>query len=182
MRKKKIDDIDLDSVDLSKHTKVIPSGTKLYRIVLKGIDPLKPTGKENRFASEPPGYTFEKYQAALQDDIAIITGTGSTSLCTTVRTARLEIGSDWVNRETYKITLISDIEIVDMDSICEAERIYERHTGERTGIWHEFYGKKIKGLRYRSSKNPDDYNIVIFPDWFKEFHNIVKVEKINTNI
>ncbi len=182
MKDKKIDDIDLDSIGLNKHKAVVLSGTKLYRIVLKGTNPLKPTGKANRFASEPPGYTFEKYQAALQNGTAIITGTGSTSLCTTVRTARLEIGSDWINRETYMITLKSNIEIVDMDSICKAEGISKPYISDRTKIWHKFYGKKIKGLRYRSSKNPNDCNIVIFPDWFKEFNNIVKVENITNNI
>ena len=182
MGNKKIDDINLDNIDLNKHKVVIFSGTKLYRITLKGLDPLRPTGKANRFASEPPGYTFEKYQTALQNGTAIIAGTGSNCLCTTVHTARLEIGPDQTNRETYMITLESDIEIVDMDSICEAEGISEPHTGERTEIWHKFYGKKIKGLRYRSSKNPNDYNIVIFPDWFEEFNSIVKIENITNNI
>lgn len=178
MSNKKVADIYLDAIDLDKHKITIPAGTKLYRIVSKGADPLKPTGKAARFAKEPAGYIFEKYQAALENGKAISIGTGASYFCESLPTAILEVGGNIENEDVYIVTLKSDIEIIDMDSICKSEGVTKPYiTEERSEIWHKFYGKKVNGLRYESSKSPSDYNIVIFPDWFKEFKNIVVVEK-----
>ncbi len=174
---KKIDDINIDNIELDKHKIVIPSGTALYRAVPIGTDPLRPTGKASRFAKEPPSYTFEKYQAALENGTAILVGTGANYYCETISTAVMEVGGVLKDKEIYKITLKSNIEVVDMDSICKSEGVSKPHTGDRTEIWHKFYGKKVNGLRYESSKNLDDYNLVIFPDWCKNFRDIVEVEK-----
>lgn len=182
MSSKKVDEINLDTIDLDKHKITIPAGTKLYRICRKGANPLKPTGKASRFAKEPPSYTFEKYQAALENGKAISIGTGANYFCVSLPTAIQEVGGDTKDKEVYMITLKLDIEIIDMNSICKAEGISKPYiTEERAGIWHKFYGKKVNGLRYESSKNPADYNVVIFPDWFKEFKNIVVVEKCERN-
>lgn len=162
---------------MNKHKIIIPAGTKLYRIVLKGTDPLKPTGKASRFAKEPPGYTIEKYQEAFEKGMSIPVGTGANCYCESLPTAILEVGGKVKNQDIYMITLKSDIEVVDMDSICRAEGISKPITKERNEIWHRFYGKKVRGLRFKSSKNPNDYNIIIFPDWFREFKDIVEVEK-----
>lgn len=177
MNKKMIDDIGINKINLDKHKIKIPSGIELYRIVPKGADPLKPTGKASRFAKEPPGYTFKKYQAALENGTAIHVGTGATCYCEAIPTAILEVNNKLEDKDIWKITLKSDIELIDMDSICKAEGVSKPYAAERTEIWHNFYGKKVNGLRYESSKNPTDYNIVIFPDWFKKIKEVVDVEK-----
>jgi hypothetical protein len=178
MNHKNIDDIDIDEVDLNKHKIKLPSGTVLYRIVLKGADPLKPTGKASRFAKEPPGYNFEEYQAALENGTAIHVGTGSTCFCESIPTAISEVNHKLDDKDIWKITLKSSIELIDMDSICKELGVSKPYTAERTEIWHKFYGKEVNGLRYESSKNPTDYNIVIFPDWFRGFRDIVVSEKL----
>jgi len=180
MKKKTIDDINIDTIDLSKHLVTVHCGTKLYRIVHKGTDPLIPTGRESRFASQPPQYSPEVYKKALGMGTAISVGTGTSCFCESLATAKLEVGGHLQDKQAYEIILKSDITIVDMDSICRAEGINKPYiTEERTEICHKFYGKKVKGLRYESSKNTKEYNIVIFPDWFPEFKSIVEVKKIN---
>jgi len=75
--------------------------------------------------------------------------------------------------------LLSDIEVINIDSICMSEGIIEPYINEERGeFWHKFYGKKVKGLKHKSAKNPNDYNLVIFQDLFPDFKNIVKKEKI----
>lgn len=178
MNSKEVDEINLDAIDLNKHKIIVPAGTMLYRIIPTGADPLKPTGKTSRFAKQPPGYIFERYQAALENGRAILVGTGANYFCESLPTAIQEVGGDVEGKDVYMITLKSSIEIIDMDSICKAEGISKPYISEeRSEIWNKFYGKKVNGLRYESSKNPADYNIVIFPDWFKEFKNIVVVDK-----
>lgn len=182
MNNKKVDEINLDAIDLNKHKTTIPTGTMLYRIVAAGADPLKPTGKTSRFAKQPPGYTFERYQAALENGKAILVGTGANYFCESLPTAIQEVGGDVEGKDVYTIILKSDIEIIDMDSVCKAEGVSKPYISEeRSAIWDKFYGKKVNGLRYESSKNYADYNIVIFPDWFKEFKNIVVVKKCERN-
>lgn len=181
MCQKTINDINLDNINLNEHITTIPAGSEWYRIVGTGQDPLKPTGRASRFATEPPQYTPEKYRTTLDMGLsAIAIGTGANCFCETLPTAFLEAGGNVGNRDVYKITLKSKIKVVDMDSICKTEGISKPYiTNERTEIWHKFYGKEVKGLRFESSKNPKDYNIVIFSDWFPEFKDIIKVEKIN---
>ena len=148
---KKIDDIDIDRVDLDKHKINISSGTELYRIVPKGVDPLKPTGEASRFAKEPSGYTFEKYQEALENGTAVLVGTGATYYCESMPIAILEVNNKLEDKDIWRVTLKSNIEVIDMDFICKAEGVPKPYTAERTEIWHKFYGKKINGLRYESS-------------------------------
>ncbi len=178
MNNKRVDEINLGAIDLDKHKITISAGTKLYRIVRKGADPLKPTGKASRFAKEPPGYSLEKYQEALEIGRAISVGTGASYFCEFLPTAISEVGGNIEGKDVYIMTLKSDIEIIDVDSICKAEGVNKPYISEeRSEIWHKFYGKRVNGLRYESSKSPTDYNIVIFPDWFKEFKNVVIVKK-----
>ncbi len=177
--KKTIDDINLDQVDLSKHLKIIKAGSVWYRIVDKGRDPLIPTGIKSRFSKEPPGFSPEKYKIAWDAGCSIHIGTGSTCFCQSINTAKKETGENLGGKEIYRITLTYDIEVVDIDSICKAEEISKPYiTEERKEFWHNFYGKKVKGLIHESSKNPRDYNLVIFQDLFQTFKELVAVEKV----
>lgn len=179
MDKKKIDDIDVDALDLDLYPVTVSSGTILYRSVPKGQDPLKPTGRACRFAKEPPHYTPEKYAAAIQLGTATLCGTGNICFSPSIATAKKETGDNMDGREMYKITLQTDTSVVDIESVCKAEKIEKPYIfEEQTEFWHKFYGRGVNGLRYPSAKNYDDYNIVIFPDNFLDYRQIFLVEKI----
>ncbi len=179
MCKKRVEDIDVDTIDLAKHEVTIYAGTKLYRIVPKGIDPLKPTGKASRFAKELPGYSREKYALAYNLGHAVLFGTSAVCLSFTPATALLEIGGNNAASDTFEIILKEDIKIINMDSICEAENVSKPYiTDERSEVWHQFYGRGVTGLKHESAKNPKDYNLVVFPDNFPKFLKIVIVKKL----
>jgi hypothetical protein len=179
-KKKTIDDIDVSSLDLSKHILILPAGSIWYRIVDKGQDPLEPTGKAGRFSKEPPHYTPTLYKIVRRIfGNASLVGTGSTCLCTAIATAQLEVGGSLEGKSVYRITLLSDIEIIDIDSICKSEGIDQPYiTEERSEFWHRFYGRKVRGLHHQSAKNLKDYNLVIFQDWFPKFKSVIKKELI----
>lgn len=178
MDKKKTDDINVDELKLDLHRAIMPKGTVLYRIVPRGQDPLKPTGRACRFAKEPPHYTHEEYAAAVDLGTAALCGTGNLCFSPSIVTAQKETGSDMDGRETYKITLQADISVVDIESICKAAKVEKPYiTEEQTEFWHKFYGRGVNGLRYPSAKNYEDYNIVIFPDNFSDYQKIFLTEK-----
>jgi len=180
MAKKNLDDINLDSIDFNKHRITISRSTKLYRAVYKGADPLTPTGKKSRFATEPLGYTMESYQVAYERGVAVLAGTGTNCFCESLPAAILEAGGSLDDKDVYELIIKLDFDVVDMDSVCKAEGVGKPYiTAERKEIWHKFYGRRIKGLRFESSKDYKVYNIVIFPDWFKEFKDYVKIKRIN---
>ncbi len=173
---KKFDDVSFDSIALSKHMVVISAGSEWYRIVGIGQNPLEPTGKASRFAKEPPQYSPEVYREAWKNGFSSLVGTSSTCFCQTVETARVEVGGDMLGKQIFKIKVLSDFEVVNVDSICKAENVAEPYINDdRTEFWHKFYGKKVKGLRFRSSKKYSDFNIVIFQDWFSDFDKFVDV-------
>jgi hypothetical protein len=178
------DDFNFDGINFNKHKITILKGAVMYRFCHKGSDPLKPTGKASRFASEPGGYTFEGYSQAFDKGVtnAILVGTGSTYFCETIPTACLEVGSTQ-KKDLYKITLKKDIELINIDSICESIGVDKPYiTEERHPFFHKFYGiKKVNGVYLESAKNPIHHNYVIFLDKFPEFRNIVEKEKMSLN-
>lgn len=177
MMSKKLNDIDVKNLDLSLHKILITSGTVLYRVVKEGRDPLTPSGKECRFAKEPPQYNPAKYAEAYKIGQASAVGTGATCFTFVYSVALQESYAE--NPVGYKVTLNTDIEAVDMDLVCAAEGVVKPYTTEdRDGIWHEFYGRKIKALRYESLKDNKQYNLVMFPDWIKDFKNIFTIERV----
>ena len=179
MDKKTVDDINVDQLNLNLYRVVALRETVLYRIVPEGQDPFKPTGRECRFAKQPPHYTPEKYTAAIELGIAALCGTGNLCFSPSVVTAQKKAGNNMDGREMYKVTLQADISVVDIDSICKAENVEEPYiTEEQTEFWHKFYGRGVNGLRYPSAKEHDDYNIVIFPDNFSGYRNIFLAEKV----
>lgn len=167
---KKLEDIDLDKVDFDKYKITVYAGSKFYRIVHQGTDPLAPTGRWSRFVSQPMGFDPSKVRIGTQAH------TGATCYSNTPITACLEVG-DLTGREMYQITLKSDIEAVDLDSICMAEGISKPYMPkDHTPFFHKLYGKHIKAFRFESAQNSNDYNVVIYNDWFKEFPNLVDKE------
>ncbi|MDP8253163.1 MAG: hypothetical protein P9X27_02055 [Candidatus Kaelpia aquatica] len=175
-----LDDLlrDFDEIDFSVHMITVPLGATWYRSINKGADPLSSTGAENRFVSQRPDYSFEKYQTAMSMGRETVAGTGATCFVS-VQSVIPEEVVDFESKDCYKITLKEDIEIVDMDSICREKRISKPYmTEERHPVFQLFYGKKINGLKYESAKDPKAYCYVIYNDWFKKFRSIVTVEKI----
>lgn len=179
MEKRILDDINLDKIDLNQHKKIILAGSVWYRLVHKGTDPLKPTGKASRFACEPPGYSLEKYSKAFDEGIAISAGTGSTYFCEVINVARAEV-SNPEKRDAYKVTLKSDIEVIDIDHICIAEGVGKPYISEvRHPIFHQFYGKNgVMGVYLESAKDYKFHNLVIFIDKFPKFRDMVYIERI----
>lgn len=166
---KTVDDIDLNKVDFAKHKLTFHSGTVLYRIVHAGTDPLQPTGRYSRFVTEPMG--FEPSKVLLRVPGYAHTGAACYSPC--LVTACLE-ARDLKNKDIYKITLKSDIEINDLDSICLTENVSKPYMPkEWTDFFDSLYGYHLKGLRFESAQNSYEYSIVIYHDWFKEFPSIV---------
>ena len=73
-----------------------------------------------------------------------------------------------------------DIEIVDIDSICITEGLEKPYiTEEWHPFFHKFYGRNVLGIKCESFKNPKEHTIVIFMDKFREFRNMVMLERIN---
>ncbi len=176
---KSLNDIDINKIDLNKHKIIIPKGTALYRVIEKGRDPLIPSGKECRFAKEPQQYTPEKYAEEYKQGHGALVGTGNICGSFCLEVAIKESGGYVKNPVTYKITLKLDIEAVNMDSICVDEGIPKPYiTEDREGVWHEFYGEKVKAIRYESLKDNANYNLVMFPDSIDDFANMFIVEEI----
>lgn len=175
---KNLNDIDINKIDLNEHKIPIPAGTILYRVVEDGRDPLMPSGKECRFAKEPPQYPGpEKFALAYKQGRASFVGTGN--ICVAYGYCIAVQESDAKNPVVYKLTLNRCVDAIDMDSICAAGGVLKPYiTEDREGIWHEFYGKNVKALRYESLKNSKEYNLVMFPDWIENFESIFTVERV----
>lgn len=176
---KSLGNININSLDLGRYSTVISAGTTFFRVVELGRDPLVPSGKESRFAKEPTQYPGpEKFASLYAQGSASVVGTGNICVAHNYYVAVQE--SDAKNPVGYKLTLNTQIDAVDMDSICSAEGVSKPYiTEDRDGIWHEFYGKRVKALRYESLKNKGEYNLVLFPDWIPNFNSIFVVERIN---
>jgi len=102
--------------------------------------------------------------------------TGATCYSNTPVTACLEVG-DLKDKDLYKIILKSNIEVVDLDSICKAEGINKPYMPkDHTPFFHKLYGKHIKAFSFESAQNSNDYNLVLYNDWFKEFPQLVETE------
>lgn len=189
------DDIENNRIDLNKYLVTTPAGTKMYRLVRKGDDPIAPTGigegypgcrDGHRWISTPPGFSPEEYRKMYyNNDPQLITcGSGGTalSLCHAIPFKEVK---DSENDDFYEITLKKDIQVVDLELICKALRIPTPLSNERHPVYHKFYGTHIPGIKFRSFKvsyvspsAPEEDNVIIYTDWFKEFKDIVDVEKI----
>ncbi len=166
--------LNFDKIDFTKHKITIGPGTKLYRSVPPGAYPLKPTGREMRFVTEPPGFEPASYVPGV-----VAMGTGALCFSFSLGVSRLETKEKEIKDE-YEITLNSDIEVHDLDSICEEQGVKKPYMSYlKEGDFTEFYGKRIKSLRYESKQDPQGYNVVIFHDWFPEFTSLVSLKKLN---
>jgi len=167
-----LENIELDKIVLNQHKILSPRGAIWHRAVYPGWPPLEPTGRESRFVSEPPGFNPSKYAQGLT------AGTGATCYSFTLETSFKET-SEMTEKDVYRVTLLKDIELVDLDSICKKQGIAKPYMPEeRTDFFDQFYGKHIKGLRFESAKHPSGYNVVIFNDWFKDFPKYVVAQKL----
>lgn len=189
------DDIENNRIDFNKYLVTVPSGTKMYRFVRKGDDPFAPTGigegypecqDGHRWISSPPGFSPQEYRKKYyshDSDLAICGSGGTTySLCRAI--ARKEV-KDAENDDFYEITLKNDIRVVDLELLCKALRIRTPLRSERHPVYHKFYGTHIYGVKFRSFKLPytypsmlEEYNIIIYTDWFKDFKDMVDQKKI----
>ena len=179
-----ISDLNLSNIDINKHKIIIPLGTKIYKFTPKEKDPLKPTGKESRFVSEPEGFSMEKYSREWDGGNAMCAGTGGCYFSETISLAALEAGNT-ENKYAYEITLKSDTELIDLDSIANAEGLGKPYISDQwLPIYDEFYGKcdeKCIGVYCESVKNPKLHNFVLFLDKSPEFRNRIDKKLLKLN-
>ena len=188
------DDIENNRIDFNKYLVTIPAGTKMFRLV-KGDDPIAPTGigegypgcrDGHRWISSPPGFSPKEYRRMYYNNDSQLTVCGSGgeafSLC---RTTPFKEVRDSDDKNFYEITLKKEIQVIDLELICKSLRIPTPLSNERHPVYHKFYGTHIFGIKFRSFKTsynfPSDLaedNVFIYTDWFKEFKDIVAVEKI----
>lgn len=189
------DDIKNKRINFDKYLVPISAGTKLYRFVRKGDDPLAPTGigegypgcrDGHRWISTPPGFSPEEYRKKYysNDSSLVRSGSGGTTYSLSPDIAYMEV-KDAENMDFYEITLKKDIQVVDLKLICKALRIPTPLSSERHPVYHHFYGTHIHGIKFRSSKlshitpsDTEEDNIIIYTDWFKEFKDIADKKKI----
>jgi len=171
---REIDDIDINSIDLSKHKITLHKGDTFYRFAWKGDNPLKPTGRHSRYVSEPLGFDPEKVRLHGYN----YPHTGGAYYGWDIFVACLEAG-DLRKKDLFRITLLQDIEINDLDSICSSEGVKKPYMPkEWTDFTDKFYGTSMKGIRCESEKYHEGHIVVIYHDKFPEFENMVKVEKM----
>lgn len=166
--------LNFDQIDFMKCKVLLAAGTKLHRSVMRGSDPLKPTGRESRFVTEPPGFDPASYVPGV-----VAMGTGALCLSFSLDTSRSET-KRLEKRDEYEVTLTRSLELYDLNCICKEQGIDKPYMNRlKEKDFTEFYGRRIKGLRYESKQSPSQYNVVIFHDWFPEFDKGVSVKKLN---
>jgi hypothetical protein len=175
---KKMEQLNLDNVDLGRHEKTIPAGTRLYKVWPKGYDPLLPTGAPNRLVSRAKDIPIGEFQELFKAGKAYVQGTSVGFLSLELSGAILEEGG-LEGRDVHKITLKETIKVINIDSICEAEGIDKASCKERTLAWHQFYGKGIKALCYPSSKNERYHHIAIYYDNCGNPHDMMEAKKLD---
>lgn len=185
------DDIEHKRIDFNKHLVTIPTGTPLTRLVKEGSNPVIPTGigegfpgcrDGHRFVSSQRDFSPELYGIAQDLSVDTITmGTGSIILSMMPITAFKEVDNPQ-DKDWYELTLKSDIQVVELESICRALRIPYPLGSERHPVYHKFYGTHISGIRYKSFKpgtSLDELNILIYTDWLEDFKDIVDQKKLD---
>lgn len=169
-------DIETNKSDFTKHKFTFRKGTIWFRFVYPGNNPIIPTGLETRFVSQSPDFIFGLHRPT--EFIGSTCSTAATGYLQTYSLAFKEADNADI-KDQYKITLLEDIELTDMDSICKARRVPKPYM---TKDWHPvfdlFYGQQIKGLRCESAEDQSDYTFVIYHKWFPEFEKIIKTELI----
>ncbi len=167
-QEKRVKDIDLSKVDLTKHSFVLKAGTELSRVIIGNFNPIIPTGQENRYAKNPHNVSIGEYQDAFWQGQTVTCGTGNNCLSIQLVTAYREVLKRHVSLEStvaYKAIFSKDIVGIDTISICLSEGI-DPTPKEDDNFWHSFYGPPIhaQALRCRSAQDPTGVNIIIFPD------------------
>ena len=179
--KKALKDIDLNKVDVSKYSEVLPAGTQLYRVIDGPHDPTVPTGQKHRFAKNPFNVKPPQFQEAFKQGNAFLIGTGALGTSFQVDTAYREAlkGKDSQEAVGYTIVFLKDITVINTIAICFDEKV-DPVPKEQAEFWHSFYGPPIKAqaIRCKSAQDPNGENIIIFPDNIPDYLNIVTSKKI----
>ncbi|KKQ66883.1 MAG: hypothetical protein US89_C0022G0006 [Candidatus Peregrinibacteria bacterium GW2011_GWF2_38_29] len=187
------EDIESDRIDFTRFPKIIHPGETFYRLVDRNEDPLRPSGRKGRFVSEPDNFPFEGYQRAYYQELwksMPVLGTGaftmSFSPLTPVREVRMPQDKDF-----YALTLTKDITVLDFESLRQSMRISFDSSKERHPVYQLFYGKKLKGVVFRSAQEDTvsyypggqqpEYNLLIFADWLEGFKSYFSARKIDDN-
>lgn len=189
------EDIEYKRIDFNKFLVVILSGTSMYRLVKKDDDPIAPTGigegypgnrDGHRWVSTPNGFLPEVYRKMYYENApqVLASGTGAVCMSLKVATPFREV-SNAQNMDLYKLTLKKDIQVVDLELICNALRIHTPLSKKRHPVYHKFYETHIRGIKFKTFQFGytlhhaiEEENIIIYTDWFKEFKDIINVEKI----
>ncbi len=166
--------LDIHRIDFNQHKTLLPKGIKLYRNVRPGTAPLLPSGRMMRFVTEPPDFRPEQYRPGMVE-----AGTGAFCLAIDAPdTAHLET-DELKDKELWEVTLLEDLEACDLDSICRDQGIpqpYMENLSEED--FTAIYGMRIRCLRYPSKKNPGQYNLVVYYDYFPGFERIVALKRL----
>lgn len=189
------EDIEYKRINFNKFLVSIPSGTSLYRLVREDDDPITPTGigdgyPENRnghrWVSTPHGFSPDIYRKMYYENEPQVIACGTGAVCMSLKsvTSFREV-SNAKNMDLYKLILKKDIRVVDLELICKALRIRMPLSKEHHPVYHKFYGMHIRGIKFKTFKfdysapySIKEENIIIYSDWFKEFKDIVSVEKV----
>lgn len=184
------EDIESYKVDFAKFQRTMPIGITFYRLVSKNEDPLRPSGRKGRHVSEPDNFPFEEYREAYYQELwktMPVMGTGAVTMSVNPITPMKEVSMPQ-DKDFYALTLTKDITIFDFELMRKSMRIPLAHCKERHPAYQLFYGKKLKGVVFRSAhENPvsyhpggqqPEYNLVIFTDWLDGYKSYFSISKI----
>ena len=178
-KKNSLDDIDLKTIDLKKHTLVLKPGEILYRVIIGPYNPVIPTGQENRCAKNPHNATPDEYIRELFSGNGAHCSTGSTISCNILHVAYNEVLKHnppekietWV---AHKIKVLKDIPVINTISICLSSGVDPTPGGDHP-FWHSFYGPPIRAqaIKFKSSVDPSGENTVFFPDNIPDYFDSI---------
>lgn len=184
------EDIERDKIDFTKFHKTVRAGETFYRLVDKDDDPLRPSGKKGRFVSEPDNFPFEGYRSAYYQQLwksMPLMGTGAVTMSMNPVTPAKEVQMSQ-DKDFYELRLVRDISVFDFESMRIKMRIPFDDSKQRHLAYQLFYGKKLKGVLFRSAKEKaavyageqqPEYNLLIFTDWLVGFKNYFSAHKVS---
>jgi hypothetical protein len=185
---KRKDDIDLNKIDIKKHTFILEAGTILKKVTLVEHNPLYPTGQETRNSKNPNSLTALQFQEQFLNGKGYIAGTGPIFSSVLLTTAEKEFGKHHNAEEVkhsvaYNMKILQDIPYIDTISICESERVDPTPDSDSKNeeFFHRFYGLPFsaQALKQKSAIDPEGVNFVFYPDNIPDFSKKVFAERIS---
>ncbi|MDD5566385.1 MAG: hypothetical protein PHG31_05810 [Candidatus Omnitrophica bacterium] len=119
------EDLEKKTIHFSKYQTTISTGEVFYRFVDKGDDPLRPTGRESRFVSEPDNLCFEEYRRVYYNnefERMPSLATGGFAMTNTFSIAAKEI-QEPQNKDWWMLKLTRNFVAIDLRLLCEDKRI-----------------------------------------------------------